>query len=50
VELSTTFSTLSPWVSVLSWRLARKVAVAEDRMKLRWGSILFVVARKKDAS
>ena len=45
MEFMTTFSTIAPWVSMLSWGLARKVAAAEDRMKLRWGSILFAVAR-----
>jgi 2-polyprenyl-3-methyl-5-hydroxy-6-metoxy-1,4-benzoquinol methylase len=46
IELSTTFSTIAPWAAVLGWRFAKKMAVIEDSMKLRWGSILFAVARK----
>lgn len=46
VEMMTTFSTLAPWASVASWNLATRVAELEDSMKLRWGSILFAVARK----
>lgn len=47
IELMTTFSTLAPWVSAASWSLAEKLAAAEDRISLPWGSILFAVARKK---
>lgn len=46
VELMTTFSTIAPWVSVAGWNLARRVAVFEDSLDLRWGSILLAVARK----
>ena len=49
VETITTFSTIAPWLSVLGWSLARKVAEAEDRMRIPWGSILFAVARKNAA-
>jgi 2-polyprenyl-3-methyl-5-hydroxy-6-metoxy-1,4-benzoquinol methylase len=48
VDLMTTFSTVSPWLSVAGWRLAERVATIEDRMSLPWGSILFAVASKAD--
>ena len=48
VEQMTTFSTLAPWVSVAGWNLAMRVAAIEDTMKLRWGSVLFAVARKSE--
>ena len=47
VELLTTFSTIAPWMSVVNWKLAERVARIEDAMKLSWGSILFAVARKR---
>lgn len=49
VETITTFSTIAPWLSIFGWSLARKVAEAEDRMRIPWGSILFAVARKNGA-
>jgi 2-polyprenyl-3-methyl-5-hydroxy-6-metoxy-1,4-benzoquinol methylase len=49
VDRLTTFSTIAPWLSVAGWSLAERAASIEDRMSLRWGSILFAVATKIDA-
>lgn len=41
-----TFSTLAPWVSVLGWKRAERLANLEDDWNLRFGSILLAVAQK----
>jgi len=48
VDVMTTFSTLAPFVSVLGWQLAERVAAVEDDLDFRFGSILFAVARKTE--
>jgi 2-polyprenyl-3-methyl-5-hydroxy-6-metoxy-1,4-benzoquinol methylase len=46
VEHLATFSTFAPFMSVLGWRLAERVAALEDRLALRHGNILLAVARR----
>jgi 2-polyprenyl-3-methyl-5-hydroxy-6-metoxy-1,4-benzoquinol methylase len=46
IEVLTTFSTVAPFLSVLGWSLAERVALIEDRLDLCYGNILFAVARK----
>jgi 2-polyprenyl-3-methyl-5-hydroxy-6-metoxy-1,4-benzoquinol methylase len=45
VEHLTTFSTFAPFVSVISWSLAERVARLEDRLALSFGNIILATAR-----
>ena len=42
-----TFSTFSPFISILSWRLAERCAEIEDRADLTFGNLLLVVAKRR---
>jgi SAM-dependent methyltransferase len=42
-----TFSTFSPFISILSWRLAERCAEIEDRADLAFGNLLLVVAKRR---
>lgn len=46
VERATTFSTFAPFVATISWRLASRVSELEDALRLPFGNILFVTARR----
>lgn len=46
VERLTTFSTFAPFLSVVSWTFAERVARFEDRLTLPFGNILLAVARR----
>lgn len=45
-----TFSTLAPFLSVLSWNLAVRCSGLEDRASLRWGNVLWCVATSPGAA
>lgn len=47
VETLTTFSTVAPFLSVLGWTLAERVAAMEDSLSLPFGNILLVVAHRE---
>lgn len=49
VEQLRTFSTFAPWAALFGEHVAARVAAGEDRIAPPWGSILFAVARKRDA-
>jgi 2-polyprenyl-3-methyl-5-hydroxy-6-metoxy-1,4-benzoquinol methylase len=49
-ERITTFATVAPFVSVLSWRAAVSVAHIEDRLSLPFGNLLLAVARRSPGS
>jgi len=50
VEYLSTFCTLSPWASMLGWGFAERLAAREVEWNLRFGSLLFAVARKAGES
>ena len=49
VRRLTTFCTIAPFLSVVSWRFAERVARAEERWSLPWGNLLLAIAEKKPA-
>jgi 2-polyprenyl-3-methyl-5-hydroxy-6-metoxy-1,4-benzoquinol methylase len=44
-----TFCTVAPFLSVLSWRAAERLARAEDRWNLPWGNLFLAIAEKRPA-
>jgi len=50
VERVTTFSTFAPFLSAVSWSLAERCAVLEDKASLPFGNLLLAIARKPPAA
>ena len=46
VQRMTTFATLAPFLSVVSWKLAERCADLEDRIESRFGNIILAVATR----
>jgi 2-polyprenyl-3-methyl-5-hydroxy-6-metoxy-1,4-benzoquinol methylase len=44
-----TFCTVAPFLAILGWRFAERVARAEQRWDLPWGNLLLAIAEKKPA-
>jgi len=49
VRRMTAFCTIAPFLSVVSWRAAERIARAEDEWNLPWGNLLFAIAEKRPA-